>query len=204
MGIAGFSTGSAGFLLYILICVFTGGLGYLLFRWLPQWRVRLVGTPAPLGKCSWVVVEVSHQTSRRRSRRKAKASQNQWGEFTSHYVAAEDYGYSMSTVCNATAKEKINGHRYDYDYEVKTLRYLDYRYMRLLYHPVEDKFVLNNDWLDPQWTDVKAMRAGLDTEERDPRDQVFGKNMIEIREKSIAQLLVDEASHRIATKCQHR
>ena len=95
-------------------------------------------------------------------------------------------------VFNPPGKEKVNGHRYDDDPEVDTLRYLDYRYMRLIYNPLEDKFVLNNDWWDSQWTDVKALRAGLDSEERDPRDQVFGKNMIEIREKSIPQLLMDE------------
>lgn len=57
--VAGFRTSSLGFALYITICVCTFGLGYLLLRWLPRWHVRLVGTPAPLRKCSWVVVEVS-------------------------------------------------------------------------------------------------------------------------------------------------
>ena len=194
MVIAGFNTSSLGFLLYILICVLTAGLGYLVLRWAPRWRIRLVGVPTPLRKCSWVVVEVSHRTSRRRKKAKAKTSQNQWGEFTVHYVTKEEYGYAMSSVFNAPSKEKSNGHRYDSDPELKFLRYLDYRYMRLIYHPNEDKFVLNNDWWDPQWTDVKALRAGLDSEEREPRDQVFGKNMIEIQEKTIPQLLMDEVS----------
>ena len=192
MVFAGFTTNSIGFLLYTVICVITGGLGYLLFRWLPQWRIRLVGSPAPLRKCSWVVVEVRHKTSRKPSKSRAKDSQNQWGEFTVQTVDSEEYGYAMSTVFNPPSKEKLNGHRYDDDREIETLRYLDYRYMRLIYHPVEDKFVLNNDWWDLQWTDVKALRAGLDSEEREPRDQVFGKNMIEIKEKTIPQLLMDE------------
>jgi cation-transporting P-type ATPase 13A2 len=192
MVFAGFTTNSFGFLLYVTICIFTAGIGYLVFRWLPRWQIRLVGSPAPLRKCSWVVVEVRHKTTRRRSRSRAKDSQNQWGEFTVHYVSSEEYGYPLSTVFNPPGKEKVNGHRYDDDPEVDTLRYLDYRYMRLIYNPLEDKFVLNNDWWDSQWTDVKALRAGLDSEERDPRDQVFGKNMIEIREKSISQLLMDE------------
>ena len=196
MVIAGFNTSSIGFLTYALICALTAGIGYLVFRWVPRWRIRFVGIPAPLRKCSWVVVEVSHQTSRRGRKIKAKTSQNQWGEFTVHYIRKEDYGYAMSSVFNAPSKEKSNGHRYDDDPELKFLRYLDYRYMRLIYHPSEDKFVLNNDWWDPQWTDVKALRAGLDSEEREPRDQVFGKNMIEIQEKTIPQLLMDEVSTR--------
>lgn len=39
------------------------------------------------------------------------------------------------------------------------------------------------------------MRAGLDSDERYRRELVFGKNHIEIRQKSIPQLLVDEVSH---------
>jgi cation-transporting ATPase 13A2 len=57
--VAGFRTSSLGFALYTTICVLTLGLGYLLLRWLPRWQVRLMGIPAPLGDCSWVVVEVS-------------------------------------------------------------------------------------------------------------------------------------------------
>ena len=198
MVFAGFTTNSIGFLFYVAICVLTGGLGYLLFRWMPRWRIRLIGSPAPLRRCSWVVVEVRHKTTRKRSKSPAKKSQNQWGEFTVHSISSEEYGYPLSSVFNPPSREKLNGHRYDDDPEMESLRYLDYRYMRLIYHPVEDRFVLNNDWWDSQWTDVKALRAGLDSEERDPRDQVFGKNMLEIQEKSIPQLLMDEVQLSLA------
>lgn len=193
MVIAGFTTSSVGFLLYLAICILTAGIGYLVFRWAPRLYIRMIGVPAPLRKCAWVVVEVSHGVAAL-LKRKAKSSQNQWGEFTVHDVASEEYGYAMSTVFVPPSREKLNGNSYYNDPELKVLRYLDYRYMRLIYHPQEDKFVLNNNWWDPQWTDVKAMREGLDSEERDPRDQVFGKNVIEIREKTIPQLLMDEVS----------
>ncbi|KIW71556.1 hypothetical protein, variant [Phialophora macrospora] len=177
MAIAGFRTSNLGYLIYLAICVLTAGIGYLVFRWMPRWRMSLVGSPAPLRKCSWVVVE------------------NQWGEFTVHNVSSEEYGYPMSSVFSPPSKEKMNGHRYDEDAELPRLRFVDYRYMRLLYHPLEDKFVLNNDWWDPQWTSVKALREGLDAEEREPREQVFGKNLIEIHQKTIPELLLDEAFH---------
>jgi cation-transporting ATPase 13A2 len=194
MVIAGFSTTTLGFLLYIAICVLTAGIGYLVFRWIPRWRISIVGSPTPLKKCSWVVVEVSYGPPQRHPRRKAKRLQNQWGEFSIHYISVQEYGHPLSTVFTPSQKEKINSYRYDEDQELPFLRSLNYRYMRLLYHPVQDKFVLNNDWWDPQWTDVKALREGLDSEERDPRDQVFGKNMIEIEQKPIGQLLLDEVS----------
>lgn len=192
MVVAGFTTSSIGYILYLAICCLTAGIGYLIFRWIPRWRIRLVGTPTPLKKCTWVVVEVSFKHNRKWSRSPAKNEQNQWGEFTVHDVTNEEYGYPMSSVFNRPSKEQLNGHRYDHDGELKDLRFLDYRYLRFIFHPGQDKFVLNNDWWDNQWTDVKAMRQGLDSEERDPRDQVFGKNVIQIRQKSIPELLVDE------------
>lgn len=196
MAIAGFKTSTLGYLIYMAICAFTAGIGYLVFRWTPRWRMSLVGTPAPLRKCSWVVVEVSYGLERKLpKKKKAKMFQNQWGEFTVHYVAAEDYGHPVSSVFTAPSKEKMNGHRYDEDAELRILRFVDYRYMRFLYHPMEDKFVLNNDWWDPQWTSVKALREGLDAEEREPREQVFGKNLIEIQQKTIPELLMDEVGH---------
>lgn len=57
--VAGFATNLLGFTAYILLCLFTFGLGYLVLRWLPRWRVLLIGTPKPLRDCEWVVIEVS-------------------------------------------------------------------------------------------------------------------------------------------------
>ena len=56
--VAGFGTRSFGFALYSIICILSAGLGYLVFRWLPRWRVRLIGSPKPLIGCKWVVIEV--------------------------------------------------------------------------------------------------------------------------------------------------
>lgn len=41
------------------------------------------------------------------------------------------------------------------------------------------------------------MRAGLDADDRDSREQVFGKNALEIQQKSVPQLLMDEVSPRL-------
>jgi len=58
--VAGFQTSAIGNAFYITLCVFTFGLAYLLLRWFPKWQVQLTGSPCPLRKCSWVVVEVSN------------------------------------------------------------------------------------------------------------------------------------------------
>ncbi|KAJ5736601.1 uncharacterized protein N7483_001726 [Penicillium malachiteum] len=171
---AGFSTSAWGFSLYIALCILTGGFAYLLFRWLPRWRVKLIGKAAPIGRCQWIAVE------------------DQWNQFSIHQVNSQSYGRPLSTVFVDSS-----GQVYDEDRDptVQNLRYLDYRYLRFFYHPIDDKFGLINGWKDPTWINAKAMRAGLDADERDSREQIFGQNVIDIQQKTIIQLLLDEAFH---------
>ncbi|KAJ4367166.1 hypothetical protein N0V83_007696 [Neocucurbitaria cava] len=175
--IAGFKTSPIGFAVYALLCIATFGIGWLLFRWLPRWRVALVGRATPLKECDWIVIE------------------NQWGEFAVQDVSRQTYGRSLSTVFGDPEKGRHGDWDEDEDPLIKELRCLDYRYIRFVYHPIKDKFVLANTWKDPAWTEVSALREGLDNDERDYRELVFGKNLIDIAEKTIGQLLVDEVFH---------
>ncbi|KAF2654726.1 hypothetical protein K491DRAFT_779258 [Lophiostoma macrostomum CBS 122681] len=175
--VAGFKTSPIGFAVYAILCTITVGLAWLLFRWLPRWRVWLTGRATPLRECDWVVIE------------------NQWGEFAVQYVGQQSYGRSLSTIFGDLEKVPRGDFDEDSDPVINHLRSLDYRYIRFCYHPLKDKFILANTWKDPTWTEVAALREGLDSEERDYRELVFGKNAIDIEEKSIGQLLVDEAFH---------
>lgn len=55
--------------------------------------------------------------------------------------------------------------------------------------------MLSNGWTDPLWTDVKSIRTGIDGDEKEMRELVFGENLIDIEQKSIPQLLVDEVGN---------
>ncbi|RDW89391.1 cation-transporting ATPase-1 [Coleophoma cylindrospora] len=175
--VAGFKNSYFGLACYISICIITLGLGYLLFRWLPRWQVRIIGTPCPLKDCTWVVIE------------------NQWGEFVVQDVESTEYDRSLSTVFGSAEKSYALSYDEDDDPLLEKLRLLDYRYMRFAFHPLKDRFVLSNSWKDPNWTNVKVVRAGIDGEEKESRELVFGKNLIDIKQKTIPQLLVDEAFH---------
>ncbi|KAH6848478.1 hypothetical protein BKA58DRAFT_395332 [Alternaria rosae] len=175
--IAGFRTSPIGYALYALLCFATLGLGWLLFRWLPRWRVAITGKSSPLKECDWIVTE------------------NQWGEFAVQHVSKQTYGRSLSTVFGDPEKGRPREWDEEDDPLIGELRCLDYRYIRFVYHPIKDKFVLANTWTDPTWTEVSALREGLDNDERDYRELVFGKNVIDIAEKTIGQLLVDEVFH---------
>lgn len=176
--VAGFSTSTFGFALYLTLCIVSLGLAWLVLRWLPKWRVNIVGTATSFKDSSWVVIE------------------NQWGEMVVQDLRSLEYGRSLSTVFGSS--EKKYGPVYedeDEDPVIHELKMLDYRYIRFCYHPVKDRFVLLNGWTDPTWTDVKSIRAGIDGEEKEKRALVFGSNLIDIEQKSIPQLLVDEAFH---------
>lgn len=193
--VAGFATRPLGFILYLALCFVTLGLAFLVLRWLPRWRVRLIGSPKPLQDCAWVVTEVRLLSEHKISNGTAKAAQNQWGEFIIQDIVKSHYGHSVSTVFGSSEKERIRGDDEDDDDPVITqLRFLDYRYIRFCFHPLKDKFVLCSNWKDSTWTDVRSIRGGLDGDERYRREQVFGQNQIDIQQKSIAQLLIDEAS----------
>lgn len=175
--LAGFKTSTIGFAIYITLCIISAGIGYLVFRWLPRWRVRLIGSPALLRDCTWVVIE------------------NQWGEMVIHNIHQLEYGQPLSTVFGITEKRIIVDYDEDDDPMLPTIQLLDYRYIRFCFHPIKDRFIICNSWKDPAWTDTEAIRAGIDTEVKESREQVFGKNEIDIEQKSTGQLLLDEAFH---------
>lgn len=175
--VAGFKTSVIGYALYLSICILTVGLGYLLFRWLPQWRVRLTGTATPLCRCDWVVIE------------------NQWNEMVVQPLNKQVFEMPLSSVFGLPGKGKMRNYD-DYDDPIlDELCVLDYRYIRFCFHPAKDKFLPGNVWKDPNWTDVASVRAGIDGEEQEIRERIFGKNEIDIEQKTTGQLLVDEALH---------
>ncbi|KAI0977328.1 hypothetical protein F4678DRAFT_468531 [Xylaria arbuscula] len=175
--IAGFRTSSLGYLAYLLLCLLTLGLAYLLLRWLPRWRVKLIGEPCPLRECQWVVIE------------------NQWGEMATLDVKHRPYDRPLSTVFGAPEKLFAQLLEDDGDPIMSELQTLDYRYVRFFFHPLKDKFVVCNGWKDPSWTRVRDLRTGIDGDEKDQREHVFGANIIDIDQKSVPQLLVDEVFH---------
>lgn len=174
IAVAGFRTGTVGYPVYILLCVLSLGLAFLLFRWLPRWYVGLVGRPCPLRDCDWVVIE------------------NQWGELAIMTVQTQPYGRPVSSVFGLPEKMFSYGLDDDNDPLMENLRTLDYRYVRLCYHPLKDKFVLSTGWKDPEWTDIRLVRSGLDSDEKALREVIFGSNLIDIEQKPVGQLLVDE------------
>ena len=107
-------------------------------------------------------------------------------------VVSKPYGRPLSSVFGSPGKSLSYLIDEDPDPILRDLRTLNYRYVRFFFHPLHDKFLLCNGWKDPLWTDVRAIRGGIDSEEKSHRDIVFGSNLIDIEQKSAFRLLVDE------------
>lgn len=174
IAIAGFRTSRPGYLVYLLLCFVTGGLAYLAFRWMPRWQVAILGQPRPLREADWVVVE------------------NQWAELSIINVRSRPYGKPVSTVFGLPEKMDVEGLDDENDPLIPEVQILDYRYVRFCFHPLRDKFMMTSGWKDPEWTDTRLVRAGLDSDEKMLRDTIFGSNEIDIEEKTLGKLLVDE------------
>ncbi|KAK1760725.1 hypothetical protein QBC47DRAFT_355886 [Echria macrotheca] len=177
IAIAGFSTSPVGLAAYGAMNICTLGLAWLVFRWIPSWHIKLVGRPAPLRDCHWVVIE------------------NSWNEMAVLNVDSKPYGRALSSVFGSPSKTASYMVDEDPDPILQDLRTLNYRYIRFYFHPLLDKFLLCNGWKDPSWSDVRTIRAGIDSDEQRHRDQVFGTNLIDIEQKSVFRLLVDEVFH---------
>jgi cation-transporting ATPase 13A2 len=141
IAIAGFRTRTTGYIAYIALCILTGGLAYLLLRWLPRLYISLLGQPCPLRDCTWVVIE------------------NQWGEMEISQVQVQSYGQPLSSVFGLPEKSLSYGLDDENDPVVDNLRSLNYRYVRFCYHSLKDKFVLLSGWKDPSWTDMQIVRT---------------------------------------------
>ncbi|KAG0243506.1 hypothetical protein BGW41_002046 [Actinomortierella wolfii] len=168
-------------MLYYVACVLTAGILFLLGRWLPKYYLRLVAERCDLSRAEYIVVE------------------NEWGQFSMEQVFNKYYGGPISSVFNAEQMEMamddndsdstmIGGILHD-------MQYFDYRYIRFIYNPVARQFMLNCHWRDADWTTTANCERGIGRETHQERMMVFGPNVIDVQEKTVGQLLVQEVLH---------
>lgn len=178
---SGFRTRRGRLWIYRLLCLLTLGMMYLIMRWLPRWRLKFLAEPVPLSEAHWVVIEVFPFPS--------KLIQNQYSELSTHRIRSTLYGLPLSSCFAPSTAEEAED-----DPVLEEIRYLDYRYIRFVFHPIRGKFQLMSNWRDPSWRNLKDVVDGLEGDTRDARAGLFGENVIDIEEKPILTLLIDEVN----------
>ncbi|CCE78473.1 Piso0_001096 [Millerozyma farinosa CBS 7064] len=184
IGVAGYKDNDLKKALYYFFCILTLGMGYLVLRWLPKYRVSFMGDKTPLGKADWCVIE------------------NEYGELTIVPITKEKYDGRLSSFLNVQTEDsskssysKQNYQERENDPFVTRIHSFTYRYLKFFYSPVEDIFKTNGNWYDIHWLNLKNTKDGISETTHKSRSQIFGKNDIIIDEKSVPQLLVDEVLH---------
>ncbi|KAL1923846.1 uncharacterized protein VTP21DRAFT_8826 [Calcarisporiella thermophila] len=157
-------------ILYYTLCLITAGILFLLGRWMPKLYIKLTGRRVPLGEADYVVIK------------------NEWGEVSIVKINSFAFNGKVSSAFSGDAV-------LDAAQTMSQLKYFDYRYIRFIYHPELGRFFLNGGWKDIEWTDLKVLRIGLSQEKYTERKLVFGKNQIDIHEKSNISLLINEVLH---------
>lgn len=75
------------------------------------------------------------------------------------------------------------------------IKYFDFRYHRFFLHPITMQFRMARDWQDPSWSlSLPYLAKGLDDQQIKSRSQLFSDNVMEVKGKTTAQILVDEVS----------
>lgn len=222
-GIAGYQTTYWKLIIFNIICILTLGLAALVCRWVPRWRIKMMGKQVPLGKAEWLVVEDEYG-----SLEIPKVTRKWYNKNLSTFLPPKKVEhfidnnsiYTNDNLHHDHTQAKNNGdnldsrshfsknregsimtdasHAYtidDIDPIVPVLISFEYRYMKLFYDPLDDLFKLPNNWIDEKWCHYPDIKDGITESNYKCRKMIFGDNLIEIKEKSVLKLLVDEVLH---------
>lgn len=183
IGVAGYTNSIWKKAVYYTVCLLTLGIGYLIIRWVPRYRVNLMGNECPLGKADWCVIE------------------NEFGELTIVQIDKIRFGERLSNFLNVVQTKELDESELEPQETKETnpvvpyIHSFEYRYIKFFYNPVEDIFKTNSTWYDLHWLNIKNLREGTSQTLHDYRSIIFGQNNIQIKEKSTVQLLADEVLH---------
>lgn len=188
IGIAGYKNCFWKKVLYNVICFVTFGIGYLILRWFPKLQISLKGNKSPLGEADWCVVENEHGELSIVNLHKQR-----FNERLSNFLVVTKFDNGVDK--NFYSSEDVRLKNRDADPVIPYMITFNYRYLKFFYNPVEDIFKTNSNWYDGRWLNFKETKEGLTQTLHDRRMNVFGSNSIELEEKSVFQLLVDEVLH---------
>ncbi|KAG5440200.1 hypothetical protein PCANB_001769 [Pneumocystis canis] len=176
--ITGYNINKYYLLIYYILCLITGGFLFLILLWFPKWKIWLIYELSPLDSCNWVVIK------------------DKYNKIEIIKVKRENHGHLIFSVYKGFQNIYSKFETKNDDSEIPPLVYFDYRYLRFIYYPPEQKFLPLSNWRDYRYTlPIEEIFKGLDTKTRNDREIIFGKNIMDIEEKSIFRLLIDEIVH---------
>jgi cation-transporting ATPase 13A3/4/5 len=172
MCITGYKTHIGGILLYYALIVLSLGLLYLVFRWMPHWRVRLIGYRVLLEQAVWITVENSF---------------GQYDIVPIKRITVSD-AQKQDIFATTESNEQVPTH-------LLHLHVFEYRHVRFVCHPDQGTFMDISAWRDASWTQVASLFRGTTRELVEERLTLFGPNLIDVEMKPVGTLLMEEVLH---------
>ncbi|KAJ2779083.1 hypothetical protein H4R18_004211 [Coemansia javaensis] len=171
--VRGMSHSAAGLWLYRLLGALSLGALPLLCRWVPRWRIWWTMRAARLGDAEFAVAT------------------DEFGLVSVERIERRPYGGTLESAFGSlTRKGPLCRHNDD---ALRTLAMFAHRYYRFVYHPYLERFLPTACWMDSAWTRAPAsIRAGLSSRAQAQRAAIFGANSMDIAERPVGRLLVDE------------
>ncbi|KAF9436778.1 hypothetical protein BGZ76_003009 [Entomortierella beljakovae] len=156
---------------------------------MPQRYIAFVAEKCEMRKAEFIVVE------------------NEWGQIAMESIYTKYYGGPINSVFSPEQMEKAHDDDDDENRDddncndtvstgmMHDMRYFDYQYIRFIYNPTVMLFMQNSQWKDPDWSNALNCERGIGRETHQERSMVFGQNIIDVQEKTVGQLLVQEVLH---------
>lgn len=169
IGIAGYRRSKVRLLVYYILIACTLGLFYVILRWFPRYKVQFLAKPTQLAKSDFVVIE------------------DEFGLL--------DIIPVQRRWCNRKVSTFLPSPPHGDDPIIPVLISFEYRYMKFFYDPRTDLYCQNTNWVDERWCHYPDIKDGITEDVYRIRKEVFGSNIINIKEKTRPQLLRDEILH---------
>lgn len=121
--------------IYIILCVITGGIYYLICRWNTTIEMKTKTFPCSLADADYICIK------------------NQWGEISLNRITKIDFGMKASMIFPRSFTE-VDASQ---DIILDHLRFYEYRYFKFFFNPNTGMFEPNYAWVDSNWTSVSRV-----------------------------------------------
>lgn len=234
----GYRVVAAQRIIWIILCVVSLGILYLIGRWLPRLWLKWTCKEADFERAEFVIVEnqygdllmVSPETvpfARPLATAFPPSSRDPPSTLAEHQAAVATQAKAATNISQGggskggsainsarssikngkngvvptgngslMASDELQGLMSGVETEqLMDLTLITYRYTRFFLHPPTGRFRMVKDWRDPAWVSNANVSSGNSWDAEKDRMALFGKNEIEIEDKGVVGLLVDEVLH---------
>ncbi|KAJ3129220.1 hypothetical protein HK098_002204 [Nowakowskiella sp. JEL0407] len=160
---------------YWLSFIVSGGIVGLLCYWMPNLYLWFTAVKSKLSSSKIIFVE------------------SYWGQKSVEKIESVDFHGDLEEIFPDIDSENPG---FPVKTKISSFRAFDYRNYRFIFNTKTGKFQTMNKWKDNAWNRIDNLLQGIrNSETVQKREEIFGPNVIDIKEKSDFTLMVEEVLH---------